>query len=73
MKLGVITRRRAASIFAPCLFLHHSTSVRLWGKCSRRHNNSSMHQQSQPNTFAVTVIVVALGRPLYFISFPAAS
>ena len=29
--------------------------------------------QSQPNIFAVTVIVVALGRSLYFISFPAAS
>ena len=51
-------------------FLCHSTSVRL---LSRRHNNSSKQQQCQPNILADTVVVVELGRSLYFIYFPAAS
>ena len=42
----------------------HSASVRLWGKRSRCHNISSKQQQSRPNMFAVTVVV--LGRSLYF-------
>ena len=29
--------------------------------------------KSQPNTFAVAIVVVALGRTLYFLSFPVAS
>ena len=49
-------------------FLCRSTSVRLWGKRSRRHGNSSKQHQSQPNVFAVTVIVVALDRSLYCVS-----
>ena len=49
--------------------------VRLWGERFRRHNNSSKQQQQQPqpNNFAVAVVVVAFGRWLYFLSFPAAS
>ena len=34
------------------------------GSRSRRHYSSSKLQQSQPNIFAVTVIVIALGRSL---------
>ena len=43
------------------------------GDRSRRHNNNSKQQQSQPNLFAVTVIVVELGPSVCFISFPTAS
>ena len=53
-------------------FFCHSTPVRLWRKRSRCHKNSSK-RQSQLNIFTVTVIVVALGRSLYLIVFPAAS
>ena len=31
----------------------------------RRHSNTCKQQQYQPDIFAVTVFVVALGRPLY--------
>ena len=34
----------------------------------RRRSNSSKQQQSQPNIFAVTVVIVALGCSLYFLS-----
>ena len=38
MQLRVLTGRRAARVFSPrASFLCHSTSVRLWGKHSRRH------------------------------------
>ena len=53
--------------------LRHSTYTRLWGKRSRRHNNSSNRQQSRPNISAVTVVVVALVRSVYLLSYPAAS
>ena len=43
------------------------------GGRSRRHINSSKQQESLPYRFAVTVIVVALGRPLYLLCFPAGS
>ena len=72
MELRIVTRHRAAS-FSLRASLCHSMSVRLRGERSRRHNNSSRQQQSQINVFAVTVIVVALGRSMHFISFPAAS
>ena len=36
------------------------------------HNNSSKLQQSQPNSFAVAIVIVALGRSLYLLCFPAA-
>ena len=49
------------------------TYVRLWGGRFRRHNDSSKQQQSQPNTFAVAVVVATLGRSLHFRSFPDAS
>ena len=52
MELRILRRHRAGGIFAPCL-LGHSTSVRLWGKRSRRYNNNSKQQQSQPNMLAV--------------------
>ena len=56
-------------MFSPrASFLRRSTSVRLWGKRSRRHSSSRKQQQSQPNVFAVAAIVVALGRSLYFVS-----
>ena len=45
--------------------IRHSASVRLRGERFRR--------QSRPNIFAVTVVVVALGRSMCFLSFPAAS
>ena len=35
------------------------------------HTNSSKQPQSQLNLFAVAVVVTALGRSLYFLSFPA--
>ena len=54
----------------PIFFVNPRMYVRLWGKRSHRHNNISKQQQSQPNIFVVTVIVVELGRSLYFI-FPS--
>ena len=70
MELRLLTRRILLRVFSlHASFPSHSTSVRLWGKRCRRHINSSQQQQVQPNIFAVTVIVVALGRSLYFISF----
>ena len=53
-------------VFSPhASTLCHSTYVRLWWERSRRHNSS--------NIFAVTVVVVALGRSLYFLFFLATS
>ena len=43
------------------------------GERPRRHNIISKQQQSRSNIFAVAVVVVALGRSLYFLSSPAAS
>ena len=65
MELRIVTRRRAARIFAPCPFSLSFDVCSLWRKRSRRHNNSSKQQQSQPN------IVVALGRSLYVFLFPS--
>ena len=75
MELRIVARRKSFEYFhpVPFLFLIRRPSVRLWGKRSRHHNNSSTQQQSQRSIFAVTVVVVALGRSLYFISFLAAS
>ena len=65
---------RVISPRGSCL-CHSTSSVRLWGERSRRQNNSKQQQQqqSQSNVFAVAVIVLALGRSQYFISFPSAS
>ena len=51
------------------------TSVRLWEERFRRHDNSTKQQRSHPSTVAVAVVVVTLGRSLYFLflSFPTAS
>ena len=46
MELRILTRRRVFLPHSP--FLCHSTSVRLWEKRSRLHNNNSKQQQSQP-------------------------
>ena len=55
-------------VFSPrASSLCHSTSVRVWGERSRRHNRSSKQQQSRPNIFAVTVVVVPLGRSVYIL------
>ena len=48
------------------------TCVRLWGERFRRHSNNIEQQQSQPESFAVAVIVVVLGGRRTFPSFPAA-
>ena len=61
-------------VFSPCgSFVCHSQrlSVRMRGNRSRRHNSSSKQKQSQPNLLAATVIIVALGRSLYFYLFPS--
>ena len=57
----------------PLFFVVRRLSVRLWGKRDRRHNNNSRQRQSQPNIFAVTIIVVAFGHSLYLVCFPPAS
>ena len=75
MEFRILTRCRVASIFAPCLYsLSFDVCSVVAGALSLLYcNNNSKQQQSQPNIFAVTVIVVALGRTLHYISFPAAS
>ena len=57
---------RTYTIIISCHFTY--MYVRLWGERFRRHNNSSKRQQSQPNNFAVAVVVVALGRWLHVLS-----
>ena len=77
-----LTRRRAASIFAPCASSQcHSPSARWWGSALAAIliNNSSNHEQSRPKIFSVIVHscrihVVhsnssALGRLLLFYHF----
>ena len=73
MELRILARRKAASLFAPFpLLLSFETSVRLWGKRSRCDDSSSRQWwQSQPNVFAVTVVVVPLDRSLYFHLLPS--
>ena len=75
MELRILTVHDAElRVFSPrASFIRRSTSACLWRKPSRRHESSSKQQLSKLIIFAVTVIVVALDRSLYFISFPAAS
>ena len=63
MEVRIYTRHSPAGTYALCFYLCHSMYVRLWGKCSRRHNTSSKQHLSKPNVFADTFIVVALRWP----------
>ena len=62
MELGIVERRRAASIYfraVPLLFVTRRLFV-LWGKRSCCQSISNKQQQSEPNIVAVTVTVVEL-------------
>ena len=65
------TGRRAASKFTPCPFSLPVYVCWLWERRSCRQQQQQ--KQSQPNTFAVTVIVISLGCSPHFISFLAVS
>ena len=69
--LRILPRRRAASLSPFDSFLYHSTSVRLWGSALAAIITVSKRQHSQPSIFAVTIIVVELGRPPYLYLFPS--
>ena len=71
MDLRIVTRQSCEKFRpVPPFFVIRRLPGRLRGTCSSRHDTSSKQQQSQPNIFAVTVIVVVLGRSY---SFPASS
>ena len=71
MELRIVTRPIAASIFAPCLFSLSFDVCSFVGEAlSPPHQQQAAALQSQPNIFAVTVIVVDPGRSLCFL-FPS--
>ena len=67
MELRILTRRRAASVFAMWLFSLLFDACSFVGEALF----SSKQQQSQPNIFAATVIVLALGHSLHLNLFPS--
>ena len=71
MELGILTRRRAASIFA-LLYSPFDVCSFVGVAFSPPCNSSSKQQQSQTDIFAVTVTAVARGRSLYFMFSSAA-
>ena len=73
MTLRILTRFRAASILAEPLFFVIRRLFVSGGSALAPIMTAASGSSSQPDIFAVTVIVVALGRSLCFMAFQAAS